>query len=327
MAATNGQFDTTVEIVTPENIAFRYQVAGPFRRLPAYLIDLAIRVVAAVVAMMGMLFIFGIAGIPGVGVGVTLMIWFLLSVFYGGVFETYWNGQTPGKRALQIRVIGVDGQPINGLQAVLRNILRAIDMQPVMFYMVGLLSATMNNRFQRLGDLACGTMVVVEEPQWFRGLVEITEPEALRLAALVPVGFQPSRPLARALATYIQRRTYFPALRRLEIARHLGEPLRDRFGLPHDTDLDQLLCALYHRTFITDRNGEPNGAALSRQPTGSPFASPAARAVADASASTVESSGAREGFRGRGSEFRFTGERPPSESPVPESGVSAPPGP
>lgn len=272
MAANHGQFDTTVEIVTPENIAFRYQVAGPFRRLPAYLIDLAIRVVAAFATMLGMLLIFGAAGIPSVGFGLTMIIWFLLSVFYGGVFEAYWNGQTPGKRALQIRVIGVDGQPINGLQAVLRNVLRAIDMQPMMFYMVGLVSATMNNRFQRLGDLACGTMVVIEEPRWFHGLVEITEPEALRLAAVVPVGFQPSRPLARALATYVQRRSHFPALRRLEIARHLGEPLRDRFGLPHDTDLDQLLCALYHRTFITDRNGDSNGAALSRQPAGNPFA-------------------------------------------------------
>ena len=37
------QIDSTVEIVTPENIAFRYRVAGPFRRLPAFLLDLMIR--------------------------------------------------------------------------------------------------------------------------------------------------------------------------------------------------------------------------------------------------------------------------------------------
>lgn len=275
MAATHGQLDTTVEIVTPENIAFRYQVAGPFRRLPAYLIDLAIRIVVAVAALVGMAIVFGLAGIPDVGLGVALVIWFFLSAFYGGVFEAYWNGQTPGKRAMQIRVISVDGQPINGLQAVLRNILRAIDMQPGLFYMIGLLTAMMNNRFQRLGDLACGTMVVVEEPQWFHGLVRISEPEAMRLASLVPVDFQPSRPLARALATYVQRRPHFPSVRRLEIARHLGEPLRDRFDLPVETDLDQLLCALYHRTFITDRNGEAgaNGHAspVPPQPATTPF--------------------------------------------------------
>ena len=37
------QIDSTVEIVTPENIAFHYRVAGPFRRLPAYILDLFIR--------------------------------------------------------------------------------------------------------------------------------------------------------------------------------------------------------------------------------------------------------------------------------------------
>jgi uncharacterized RDD family membrane protein YckC len=276
MAAKHGQLDTTVEIVTPENIAFRYQVAGPFRRLPAYLIDLVIRVAAAIAAMVGMLLVFGVAGMPDLGLGATMVIWFFLSAFYGGVFEAYWNGQTPGKRAMQIRVISVDGQPINGLQAVLRNILRAIDIQPGLFYMVGLLTAMMNNRFQRLGDLACGTMVVIEEPRWFHGLVRIAEPEALRLASLVPVDFQPSRPLARALATYVQRRPYFAWVRRIEIARHLGEPLRDRFGLPEETDLDQLLCGIYHRTFITDRNGDSpaNGQAapLAEQSAANPFA-------------------------------------------------------
>lgn len=295
MAAKHGQLDTTVEIVTPENIAFRYQVAGPFRRLPAYLIDLMIRIAAAIVALLGMLLVFGTAGMPDLGFGATMVIWFFLSAFYGGVFEAYWNGQTPGKRALQIRVISVDGQPINGLQAVLRNILRSIDMQPGLFYMVGLLTATMNKRFQRLGDLACGTMVVIEEPRWLHGLVRIAEPEALRLASLVPVDFQPSRPLARALATYVQRRPYFAWVRRVEIARHLGEPLRDRFGLPEETDLDQLLCAIYHRTFITDRNGDStaNGSIspLAQQPPANPFA--ASRAVegageADGKAGMVE---------------------------------------
>ena len=37
------QLDSAIEIVTPENIAFRYEVAGPFRRMPAFLIDFAIR--------------------------------------------------------------------------------------------------------------------------------------------------------------------------------------------------------------------------------------------------------------------------------------------
>jgi uncharacterized RDD family membrane protein YckC len=253
MVNHSGQLDTSIEIVTPENIAFRYQVAGPFRRLPAYLIDLAIRFGVGMVV----LFVFSILSVlidmPGLGMAGVLIAWFLLAWFYGGMFETFWNGQTPGKRLMQIRVLTAEGRPINGLQAVMRNLLRAIDCQPAMLYMIGLGVATANDRFQRVGDLACGTMVVVEERHWFRGVIRIDEPEARRLAGQIPADFQASRTLARALATYVQRRRFFPWGRRMEIARHLGEPLRERFGLPLDTNLDDLLSAAYHRTFITDR--------------------------------------------------------------------------
>lgn len=256
MGTEKGQLDTTIEIVTPENIAFRYHVAGPFRRLLAYSIDVMIRGILFVVAAIGVTFLLSFAGLPGLGVGLSLVFWFGLSWFYGGVFEALWNGQTPGKRLVQVRVLSTDGQPINGLQAVLRNLLRAVDMQPVVFSLVGLAVATMNKRFQRLGDIACGTMVVIEERHWFRGVIRITEPEVIRLAGQVPASFQATRSQARALSAYVHRRVYFPWTRRMEIARYLAEPLRDKLDLPRETNLDHLLCALYHRTFITDRGDE-----------------------------------------------------------------------
>ena len=62
---------------------------------------------------------------------------------------------------------------------------------------------------------------------------------------------------ARTLAAYVQRRQLFPWGRRIEIARHIGEPLRQKFQLPPGTDLDMLLCGLYRRAFIADRNNIP----------------------------------------------------------------------
>jgi uncharacterized RDD family membrane protein YckC len=213
----------------------------------------------------------------GFGVGLGLVFWFLLEWFYGGLFETFWNGQTPGKRLMGIRVLSIDGQPINGLQAVLRNVLRTVDQQPVAFCLVGLVSAAANDRFQRLGDLACGTMVVVDERSWFHGVIRFHHPEAIRLAGEIPVSFQPSRTLARTLATYVQRRMHFPPMRRMEIARHLSEPLREKFGLPPTTNPDLLLCGLYQRTFITEWDDQ------SATSTGSPFA------TTDAPPKTTES--------------------------------------
>ena len=279
MDAHRRQIDNTIEIVTPENIAFRYQVAGPFRRLPAYLIDLAIRGVMFLLGSILVMVMFGMAGLPGLGFGLVLVLWFLLDWFYGGAFETFWNGQTPGKRLLQIRVLSIDGQPINGLQAVLRNVLRVVDQQPMVFSLVGLAAATMNDRFQRMGDLACGTMVVVDEPRWFHGVIRLNDPGTIRLASRIPPSYQAPRTMVQALATYVQRRMNFAPMRRLEIARPLAEPLRQQFNLPPGTNPDLLLCGLYQRTFIEDwdeESGIRSGSPFDEG--GSPFA-PSGEAV------------------------------------------------
>src|SRR5215469_7519516 len=95
-APADPPIDTRIEIVTPENIAFQYRVAGPFRRLPAYLIDVLVKLGVITILWVLLTFGFGIIGQIGVGFGLGLVAWFLLDWFYGGLFETYWNGQTPG---------------------------------------------------------------------------------------------------------------------------------------------------------------------------------------------------------------------------------------
>jgi uncharacterized RDD family membrane protein YckC len=252
MASATQQIDTQVQIVTPENIAFQYRIAGPFQRLPAYLIDVLLQWAAIFAIALVLLIVFGLAGLPGLGFGLSVIAWFVLSWFYGGLFEWLWNGQTPGKRILRLRVLSTDGQPIGALAAVLRNILRAVDMLPPVFYFVGFLSAFWNDRFARLGDLACGTMVVVEEPRYGYGAIKIVEPEALALAATLPMRVTVSRSLALALSAYVSRRRQLPWSRRVQIARHLGEPLRQRLGLPWGTSYDLLLCAVYHRVFFAE---------------------------------------------------------------------------
>ena len=143
------------------------------------------------------------------------------------------------------------GQPINGMQATLRNLLRAADL---LLPLVGLLVMTLNRKYQRLGDLVAGTIVVVEERQWLTGVAKLDDPRAIQLAAYLPPNFVVTRSLAKALATYVERRRFFTPPRRREVARHLAIPLLERFGLPPDTSYDLLLCALYYRTFIADRS-------------------------------------------------------------------------
>jgi uncharacterized RDD family membrane protein YckC len=250
MAQPIRQLDTHFEMVTPENIAFQYRVAGPFQRLPAYLLDVLVQGAIITGGFLLLVLAGALASLPGGGLGAFFIFFFFVNWFYGGFFETILNGQTPGKRLLRLRVISVDGQPINALQAVLRNLLRAVDMLPLMTYQFGLFSAILTERFQRLGDLACGTMVVVEEPQYRYGVARVTEPEVLALVAEIPASFTVSRSLGLALSSYVLRRPSIPWSRRMQIARHVGEPLCAQFGLPQDTNFDRLLCAVYQRAFF-----------------------------------------------------------------------------
>lgn len=259
------QLDSRIEIVTPENIAFHYVLAGPFRRLPAYLIDCGICATVLVVSLVAIGMFAAIGGPAGLGFGAWLLLAFLLSWFYFGLFETFWNGQTPGKRLMGLRVLSTDGQPINAMQAVLRNVLRAVDAMPILgpaefgipFYMVGLVAMAANSRYQRLGDLTCRTIVVVERRSKLQGVSPIQHPDVVRFAQNLPLSFVVNRGLAHALSLYVARRERLSPARRYEIARTLSEPLVERFALPHDTNPDLLLCALYYRTFIADSGGEP----------------------------------------------------------------------
>jgi uncharacterized RDD family membrane protein YckC len=256
MAQGSEQLNTTIHVVTPENIAFEYRIAGPSRRFLAYLIDVLVRAFVLVAAWIVLGLLFSNVGLGGFGDAIFMLVAFVSSWFYGGLLETYWNGQTVGKKLLGLRVLTFEGQPINGMQAVMRNILRTADSLPPGTFLVGVLVASMNSRFQRLGDLACGTMVVIEQSSWLRGLTRIDDPLVVRLASELPPKFEPSKSLAQALAAYVERRKYFSPGRRADIARHVGQPLCEKFNLLPDTSHDLLLCALYHRTFIADHSEE-----------------------------------------------------------------------
>jgi len=185
----------------------------------------------------------------GLFIFLLMVTFFVIDWFYGVLFETFMNGQTPGKYILGLRVLSDNGRPIDGMQAALRNLIRVADM----FFAVGLIATLFNTKYKRLGDLVAGTIVVVEERQWLTGVAKLDDPRAIQLAAYLPPNFVVSRTMATTLATYVERRRYFTPPRRREVARHLAEPLLERFGLPADTSYDLLLCALYYRTFIADR--------------------------------------------------------------------------
>jgi uncharacterized RDD family membrane protein YckC len=246
------KLDSIIRVVTPENIGFEYRLAGPFRRLPAFLIDFAI--IAAIniaIMMIVSLTVTWVSG--GLAMFTIFVTWFAVFWFFGGLCETFLNGQTPGKWLLGLRTLTYEGQPISALQAIFRNLMRAADL---FMPLLGLVVMMFNRRFQRLGDLVAGTIVVVEERHWLTGVAKLDDPRAIQLAAYLPPNYVVSRSMAKALATYVERRKFFSPPRRKEVAKHLAEPLLTKFGLPADTSYDLLLCSLFYRTFIADRGDD-----------------------------------------------------------------------
>src|SRR5262245_38837402 len=105
----------------------------------------------------------GLAGIDmssawsNAGIGLILILVFAAQWLYFFVLEAV-RGTTPGKAALGLLVLTTEGRPIGARASAIRNLLRGADALPTA-YAVGIIAMTASPRFQRLGDLAAGTMV------------------------------------------------------------------------------------------------------------------------------------------------------------------------
>ncbi|WP_242112030.1 RDD family protein [Luteimonas aquatica] len=145
--------DTFREVHTPEGVALQLPAAGPVPRALAWLIDAGIRL--GMLTAVGML----MALLGTAGMGLYLIVMFLLMWAYPVVCEAVFNGQTPGKRALELRVVSADGAPVGWMASIVRNLMRTVDMLPFA-YGFGVIAGLADPYGRRLGDLVAGTLVV-----------------------------------------------------------------------------------------------------------------------------------------------------------------------
>jgi uncharacterized RDD family membrane protein YckC len=239
--------DNTTEVETPEHVRFRYRVAGPVRRMLAYLIDLVLR--GLVVLALGLVLAIALGSPDAVG-GVLLIAAFLLEWGYYVFFETTGDGRSPGKRALSLRVVKEGGFPISFMDSVLRNLMRGADFLPF-GYVIGLFVMAGDSRFRRLGDRVAGTLVVVEERSRVAAPLTITPPPT----AAELEGFPQRPPLSASeretLELYL-RRVDLTAARREELAQIIAPALAQRIGVTVK-DPVRFLALLHHRVAATAR--------------------------------------------------------------------------
>ncbi len=177
LASTGGparpvaSFDQQVDVETPEQVVLSYTLAGVGARAAAAIVDFLV-VALIIVAFIFSLSLLAKLGQPGPkptpeesstwAVAIFILVIFALEWGYYVLFEALWDGQTPGKRLLHIRVVQDGGYSVSFGASAVRNIARIIDGQPGFVYGVGVVAVALNKSGKRLGDMMAGTFVVQE---------------------------------------------------------------------------------------------------------------------------------------------------------------------
>lgn len=146
-------------IRTPENVTFEFELAGIASRALAWFID--VLVMFTLIAGTSRLISSALPFAGGLAQAVLFVVVFLVQWWYSALLEWLWRGQTVGKRIVGLRTLSEQGVHIDFVQAVVRNLVRVLDLLPALYF-VGGLSALLDRRSRRLGDLAAGTIVVRE---------------------------------------------------------------------------------------------------------------------------------------------------------------------
>ena len=169
--------EETLIIETPERVQLEFALASIGNRFLAVAIDHFVQYFSMFVIAWIFLSIAGYGGsdianadqlfseMPKWTIAIMILVVFLVFAAYFIVFEWLWNGQTPGKRLLKLRVIREDGRPLTLWEAIARNLLRIGDAMPgfvIPVYSVGLIVIFLSSRDQRLGDIFAGTVVIRE---------------------------------------------------------------------------------------------------------------------------------------------------------------------
>jgi uncharacterized RDD family membrane protein YckC len=162
-----------LDVRTAEAVAVRFELAGLGSRFLALAADLALQLLVVLAIAVALVIYDAIAvrlspfGPPAagiklghaLGIALTAIASFVLFFGYFIVFELAWNGQSPGKRLLGLRVIRDGGFPVDPGASVIRNLVRIVEAG-LGFYVFSALVTLVSPENKRLGDFAAGTIVV-----------------------------------------------------------------------------------------------------------------------------------------------------------------------
>ena len=218
--------ELTVRGLTGVDMTLR--VAGPGTRSYAFLIDWHIRVLVVLVWALAGVLLRQAAPTATAGklvsnpIMIALMIGAGLTYFlYHPVLEVAMRGRTPGKRIAGARIVTVEGEMPAPGALLMRNLFRLIDSLPSL-YLVGLACCLVTRQRVRIGDMAAGTLLVLDEAATAKSLSRLGA--LLRQSRLSP-------DTLKLVQDLLDRWRALDKKQRLALARALVtkvEPSRDR---------------------------------------------------------------------------------------------------
>jgi len=236
-------------IETPERVPLHFALASIGNRFLACAIDHALQALTIILMAIAFTVIANYSSLgdqlsnaPKWVKAVLILIVFLIISGYFAFFEWIWNGQTPGKRWLKLRVIREDGRPVTFWEAAVRNLLRTVDMMPAPFYSIGLISVFVSLSDQRIGDMVAGTVVVrereAEAPAFTQVFASPVSDPALR-RSFKPVDFVAelsvlTEPEIEVVETFLRRRWDLADMARQWMAWRVALPIMYKLRPTYD---------------------------------------------------------------------------------------------
>jgi uncharacterized RDD family membrane protein YckC len=264
-----------LSIETPELVSIEFPLAGIGSRCVALLVDSFVQGSLFVVFLIVTISIF--SALPRTvtvphptqpadpakwAIALMILIPFLLQWGYFALFEAFWNGQTPGKRLLRLRVIQQSGRPIGLFESMGRNLIRIIDILPG-FYLIGAVCIFATRRQQRLGDMVAGTLVVHSVPTQTSilpagtrtftaaSLEPLSQPELRKTLELPADGVARLSPAdLQLMENFLARRLDLPLDVRASLAERLAVRMKEKTmlevpsGSSNETFLEALVIGL-----------------------------------------------------------------------------------
>jgi uncharacterized RDD family membrane protein YckC len=176
--------DEQLSVQSVTGVDLTLHIAGPGSRSYAFVIDWHIRFLIAAAWLLIAYYVFNIALTVKSAAGfLSILPASIIYFLYHPILEVALRGRTPGKRMAGVRIVSRDGGPPGTSALLIRNIFRLIDTLPAA-YMLGLISCFVTANRVRIGDMAAGTLLVLDNAAAEKSLLRI---EALATRSQLPL--------------------------------------------------------------------------------------------------------------------------------------------